>query len=152
MSRATLTLPRGGVDLTVTGGFISERSESATESRWTALGRANQPLAFSWKRKVDDRRAEQPLRFRARVTSVVGLGEEVSSISAVMRVEVQQGLARELSLAVPAGMVINQVNGATVADWEINGGLLRVRLLDPVTDGARRSWSRARAGCRPMAR
>ena len=39
-----LTLPRGGVDLTVTGGFVSERSESASESRWTALGRANQPL------------------------------------------------------------------------------------------------------------
>lgn len=89
LSRAVLTLPRGGVELTVTGGFISERSESATESRWTALGRANQPLGFSWKRKVDDRRAEQALRFRARVTSMIGLGEEVSAISAVVRAEVQ---------------------------------------------------------------
>ena len=132
LSRATLTLPRGGVELTVSGGFISERSESASESRWVALGRTNQPLAFSWKRKVDDRRAEQPLRFRARVASVVGLGEEVSSISASVRVEVQQGLAREVSLAVPAGMVVNQVNGPTVADWDVAGGLLRVRLLDPV--------------------
>ena len=70
LSRAVLTLPRGGVDLTVTGGFVSERSESATESRWTALGRANQPLTFSWKRKVDDRRAEQSLRYRARIASV----------------------------------------------------------------------------------
>ena len=133
LSRAVLTLPRGGVELTVTGGFISERSESATESRWTALGRANQPLGFSWKRKVDDRRAEQALRFRARVTSVIGLGEEVSAISAVVRAEVQQGMAREVSLAIPAGVVINQVNGATVADWEVTAGLLRVRFLDPVT-------------------
>ncbi len=133
LSRAVLTLPRGGVELTVTGGFISERSESATESRWTALGRANQPLGFSWKRKVDDRRAEQALRFRARVTSVIGLGEEVSAISAVVRAEVQQGMARELSLAIPAGLVINQVNGATVADWDVTAGLLRVRFLDPVT-------------------
>ena len=69
VSRATLSLPRGGVDLTVTGGFVSERSESTAESRWTALGRANQPLTFSWKRKADDRRAEMPLRFRARVAS-----------------------------------------------------------------------------------
>lgn len=133
MSRALLTLPRGGVELTVTGGFISERSESAAESRWTALGRANQPLTFSWKRKADDRRAEQALRFRARVTSVIGLGEEVSAMSAVVRAEVQQGMTRELSLAIPAGMVINEVNGATVADWEVIGGLLRVRFLDPVT-------------------
>jgi hypothetical protein len=133
LSRAILTLPRGGVDLTVTGGFVSQRSETATESRWTALGRANVPLSFSWKRKVDDRRADQALRFRARVASVVGLGEEVSSISAVIRAELQQGMARELTLAVPAGMVINQVNGPTVADWDVTGALLRVRLLDPVT-------------------
>ena len=132
LSRATLALPRGGVDLTVTGGYVSERSESASESRWTALGRANQPLTFSWKRKADDRRAEQPLRFRARIASIVGLGEEVSSLSANVRVEVQQGVAREVTLDVPAGVVINQVNGATVADWDVKGNLLRVRLLDPV--------------------
>ena len=51
--------------------------------------------------EVDDRRAEQALRFRARVTSVIGLGEEVSSISATVRAEIQQGLARELSLPFP---------------------------------------------------
>ena len=31
-----------------------------------SFGRPNQPLTLSWKRKVDDRRAEQPLRTRAR--------------------------------------------------------------------------------------
>ncbi len=132
LSRAVLMLPRGGVDLTVTGGFVSERSETPTESRWVALGRANQPLAFSWKRKVDDRRAEQPLRFRARVASVIALGEEASTVSSVIRMEVQQGVAREVTIAVPQGVVVNQVNGATVADWEAVSGLLRVRLLDPV--------------------
>jgi hypothetical protein len=132
VSRATLSLPKGGVDLTVTGGFVSERSESAAESRWTALGRANQPLTFSWKRKADDRRAEMQLRFRARIASSIGLGEEVSTVSSVVRVEVQQGLAREVSLSIPAGLVVNQVNGATVADWTVKGGLLTVRLLDPV--------------------
>ena len=132
VSKATLSLPRGGVDLTVTGGFVNERSESAAESRWTALGRANQPLTFSWKRKADDRRAEMPLRFRARVASSIGLGEEVSAISSVVSVEVQQGLAREVSLAIPVALVVNQVNGATVADWTVKGGLLTVRLLDPV--------------------
>lgn len=133
MSRAILTLPTGGVDVTVTGGFLSERSESAGESRWTALGRVHQPLAFSWRRKVDDHRAEQPLRFRSRVASIVGLGEEVSTLSASVRVEVQQGLAREVTLAVPPGVVINQVTGATVAEWDVKNELLRVRLLDPVS-------------------
>jgi hypothetical protein len=132
MSRAVLTLPTSGVDVVVTGGFLSERSESSAGSRWTALGRVQQPLAFSWKRKVDDHRADQPLRFRSRIASIVGLGEEVSTLLSSVRVEVQQGLTREVTLAIPAGVVINQVNGATVAEWDVSNALLRVRLLDPV--------------------
>ncbi len=132
IARATLMLPRSGVELSVTGGFITDRTESTTESRWTAFGRPNQPLTLAWKRKIDDRRAEQPLRTRARVTALVGLGEDVSQVAAAVRVEVLQGLAREVTLALPAGLVVNQVNGATVADWEATSGMLRVRLLDPV--------------------
>jgi hypothetical protein len=132
VSRATLSLPRGGIDLTIAGGFISERSESTTESRWTALGRAGHPLTISWKRKADDRRAELPLRYRAQVASSFGLGEEVSTMTAAVRIEVLQGQARSMSVAIPAGLVVNQVNGATIADWNLTGGLLNVRLLDPV--------------------
>jgi hypothetical protein len=132
ISRATFVLPRSGVDLNATGGFIAERAESTTESRWTVFGRPAQALTLSWKRKVDDRRAELPLRTRARVTSIVGLGEDVSQIAANVRIEVLQGLAREVSLGLPPGLVVNQVNGATVADWDITNGTLRVRLLDPI--------------------
>jgi hypothetical protein len=134
ISRATLTLPRSGVELTVSGGFISDRSEAEGESRWIALGRAQQPLRISWKRRVDDRRDQQALRFRANVTTVVGLGEEISSIVTTVRADVQQGVAREITLQVPAGVVINQVIGATVADWETSNGQLRVRFIDPVID------------------
>lgn len=136
ISRATLALARSGVDLAVAGGFIADRAESATESRWTAYGRPNQPLTLSWKRKVDDRRAEQPLRTRARVTTVVGLGEDISQIAAAVRMEVLQGLLREISLAIPTGLTVNQVNGATVGDWDSSGGMLRVRLLDPTATEA----------------
>jgi hypothetical protein len=66
ITRATIALPRTGIDLKVTGGFIAERSETAAETRWTTFAHAGQPLSLSWKRKVDDRRAEQPLRTRAR--------------------------------------------------------------------------------------
>ena len=133
ISRATLVLPRSGVELSVAGGFIADRAEDASQSRWTAFGRPGQALTLTWKRKVDDRRAEQPLRTRARVTSVVGLGEDISQVAANVRIEVLQGLAREVSLALPPGLVINQVNGATVADWVVNAGTLRVRLLDPIS-------------------
>src|SRR5262249_7994886 len=58
IARARLTLPRSGVDLTLTGGFVADHAEAATESRWTLYGQPNVPLAVTWKRKVDDRRAE----------------------------------------------------------------------------------------------
>jgi hypothetical protein len=131
ISTATLTLPRSEVDVSVNGGFVTERTEAGTDSRWTVLGRSNTALTLSWKRKVVDRRSEQPLRVRAGITQTVALGEESGQVAASVRVEVLQGLARELSLSVPAGLVVNEVNGATVGDWEVTSGVLRVRLLDP---------------------
>ena len=133
ISRAVLTLPRSGIDLSVSGGFVADRTESPGESRWTSFGRPNQPLTLSWKRKVDDRRAEQQLRTRARVTSMIALGEDVSQLATAVKVEVLQGLARDVVLAIPQGVAINQVNGATVGEWTVANGQLRVRLLDPVS-------------------
>lgn len=133
ISRTALMLPRAGVDLSVSGGFVDERVETANESRWTMFGRPNQPLTLSWKRKADDRRAQQPLRTRARVTTLVALGEEITQVTAAVRVEVLQGLARDVTLALPVGLVINQVTGATVEDWQASDNTLRVRLLDPVS-------------------
>ena len=139
---------KGGVDLTVTGGFVSERSESATESRWTALGRANQPLGFSWKRKVDDRRADMALRFRARVAS--------RSVSAKKCRRFRRSCASKCSRAsraksrsrLPPGLVVNQVNGATVADWEVEG---RTAARAPARSGRDRAVVRG-PGREPAAR
>ena len=41
ISRARLALPRSGVDLSLTGGFVADRTEATTESRWTVFGRPN---------------------------------------------------------------------------------------------------------------
>ena len=132
MTRAVLALPRGGVDLTTSNGFVADRTVAATDSRFTVFGRADQALTLSWRRKADDHRAEQPLRLRARVTQVVGFGEDTCQITAAVRVEVLQGLAREVILALPSGVTVNEVNGATVGDWTTSGGSLRVGLLEPI--------------------
>ena len=126
-----MTLPKNGVELTAGGGFVADRAETANDTRWTAYGRPNQPLALTWKRRVDDRRAEQPLRVRARITELVAIGEDSSQVAAAVRVEVLQGLARDVTLTIPAGLVVNQVDGSTVADWDVNNGTLHVALLEP---------------------
>jgi hypothetical protein len=131
VARVALTLPKTGFDVAAAGAFMAEHQESGAESRWTAYGRPNQAIVITWKRKVDDRRAAQPLRLRARITEIVALGEETAQVSASVRLEIVQGLAREIAVAVPQDVAVNQVTGAAVADWEAEGGTLRVSLLEP---------------------
>ena len=133
ITRTSLVLARSGVDLSLTGGFVGEHVEAADENRWTMFGRPNEPLTLSWKRRVDDRRAALPLRTRARIIELVGFGEEGCQVSASVRVDVLQGLTQDITLALPPGLVVNEVNGATVADWQVSDGTLRVRLLEPVS-------------------
>jgi hypothetical protein len=131
--RATLVLPRSGVELTSAGGFVAEHTETPAESRWVTFGRPHQALTLSWKRKLDDRRAQLPLRVRSRLVQFVGLGEDACQVVASVTMEIVQGLAREVTLALPTGLVVSEVNGPTVGDWEAVGGTLRVRLLEGTT-------------------
>src|SRR2546421_126896 len=82
VTRASVQLPRQGVDVRLTGGLLSEKSESASESKWIAYGRGNEPLTFAWRRKTEDHRATQPLRIRGSLTQLLGLGEDSTSINA----------------------------------------------------------------------
>ena len=136
LSAVTLIVPRTGLDLTVAGGFVAEQVENATENRWTVYGGPGRPMKFSWKRKIDDRRQTLPLRAKARITELVALGEESSQITASVRIEVVQGVAREIVLTTPAGVAVNQVSGATVADWRHEQGALTVSFLEPLTTSA----------------
>ena len=49
-----------------------------------------------------------------------------------VQLEVTQGLAREAVVALPAGLVVNQVAGAAVADWNVAGTTLTVTFLEPI--------------------
>jgi hypothetical protein len=133
VSAVTLTVPRTGMDLTVSAGFVAEQTESSGGNRWTVYGSPGRPLTFSWKRRVDDRRSSLPLRVRARITELVALGEDSSQITASVAVEVVQGAAREIVLQTPDGVSVNQVSGATVADWKQDAGALTVSFLEPIT-------------------
>jgi hypothetical protein len=132
VSRATLVVPRNGLDLAVHGGVLVEKAESAPEGRYVAYGRAGEALRFTWRRKTDDQRARLPLKLRGHLTSLVGLTEDAAQVSAHVRVEVLQGSTRSLALALPEGLAVNQVTGPLVADWDVKPGLLTVALLEPV--------------------
>jgi len=136
-TRASVRLPRQGVDIKLTGGLLAEKSESGAESKWLAYARGNEPLTFSWKRKTEDHRGSQPLRLRGSLTELTGLGEDTTTIVAEVNIEVTQGAAREVRIALPDKVTINQVAGATVADWEMKDGQLAVTFLEPVEQSAK---------------
>jgi len=137
VTHASLQIPRQGVDLRLAGGLLSENSESATESKWTAYGRGTEPLTFTWRRKTEDHRATQPLRLRGSLTELLGLGEDTTSINTEVRLEVTQGAAHEVSIRIPDSVTINQVLGAMVADWQVKSGELTVAFLENVDQTAR---------------
>ena len=137
VTRASLTLagtlPGQELDVKLAGGLISEK----TPAHWLAYARGNEPLIFSWRKRVEEKRTELPLRMRGSLTQLMGLGEDATSVSAEVQVDVQQGAARQVRIIVPPSITINQVPGATVADWDVKNGELLVNFLEPVEKSAR---------------
>lgn len=132
VTRLSLVVPRPGIDLVVSGGVLADRPQTP-DAPWLAYGRARQPLTVTWKKRTEDARATQPLKWRGSVTEVAALGEEASPVTATVRVEIVQGVASSLEIAIPDGLTVNQVSGALVADWDARPGALRVSFLEPVT-------------------
>src|SRR6266436_4729244 len=137
VTRASVQLPRQGVDVRPTGGLLSDKSESTAESKWIAYGRGNEALTFAWRRKTEDHRATLPLRMRGSLTQLLGLGEDSTSINAEVNLEVTQGAARVAKIQIPDKVTINQVLGAMVADWEVKANELFVTFLEHVEQNAR---------------
>jgi len=137
VSHAAIELTRLGVDVHITGGLLLEHTESATSSRWVANGRGVEPLTFGWRRRVDDLRLTQPLRLRAALTELVGLGEDGTQVNAEVQIEVLQGVAQEVQLQLPPQFTVNQVAGATIADWDASPGQLKIVFIEPVQRTAR---------------
>jgi hypothetical protein len=137
VTRATVEIPRNGVDIRLSGGLLADHSESSSSSKWIVFAAGNEPLSFTWHRKVEDHRLEQPLRLRGSLTQWFGLGEDSTSVTAEVALEIVQGAAREARIQVPSQITVNQVQGATVADWEMKSGELAVTFLEPVEQSAR---------------
>src|SRR4029079_15140000 len=127
LTRAALAVPRQGVDVTLAGGFMAEKVETAASTRVVAHGRPGEALTFAWRRKVEEPRVAQPLRVRGSVVQLVSLGEDGAQVSADVTVEVVQGAAGGARVALPDGLMVNEVSGAMVAEWDARPGQLTVR-------------------------
>jgi hypothetical protein len=130
--RATLTVPRADVAIAASGGAIIERAADPAARRVTAHAALGQALGLSWSRTRETPGASLPARLRGQLQQVVGLGEETASVTARVTVDVLRGGTSSFTLRVPDGLVVNQVQGAHVADWDVQGAALTITLLDRV--------------------
>ena len=137
VTRASVELPRQGVDVRLSGGLLTEKTETGAESKWLAYARGNEPLTFTWHRKIDDHHITLPLRQRGSLTQLTSLAEDSTSLYAEVNLEVTQGAAKEARIQLPENVTINQVSGGMVADWEVKAGDLVVTFLEPVEQSAR---------------
>jgi hypothetical protein len=137
VTRASVQLPRQGVDVKLSGGLLAEKTESGTDSKWLAYAHGNEPLTFTWHRKIEDHHITLPLRQRGSLTQLTSLGEDATSLYAEVGIEVTQGAAHEVRIQLPENITINQVSGAMVADWEVKAGELVVTFLEPIEQSAR---------------
>lgn len=139
VTRVALEIPRSGVDLSLYGGLFSETSAGkspASGTKWTAYGKGGEPIVFSWRRKIEERHNALPLRMHGGLTQFVGLGEDSTSVSANVTLDVTQGGAKEARIQLPENVTINQVQGALVGDWEMKPGELLITFLEPVEQSA----------------
>jgi hypothetical protein len=130
--RVALTVRRGDVAVVASGGTIVERHTDAGAHRVTAHASFGQGLGLSWSRTREATGASLPARLRGRLQHVVGLGEETALVTARITLDVLRGGASAFTLRVPAGLVVNQVQGAHVADWDVQGTALTITLLDRI--------------------
>lgn len=137
ITHAIIQLSRPDVDVAVGGGLLTDKSEQFRETKWTAYGHGTEPLSFTWRRRTEDHRSTLPLRQRGSLIELVSLGEDSTAIVAEVNLEVLQGAAQEEKLQLGDNISINQVSGASVADWEVKGGELTVKFLEPLEHDVR---------------
>jgi hypothetical protein len=133
VTRASIATPPLDVEMKLSGGFVAEKSAS----RWLAYAGGNNALVFTWRKRIEERRAELPPRMRGSLTQLYALGEDSTSVNAEVEIEMVQGAAHQVKIAVPANVTINQVPGAGVADWDVKAGQLVVNFLEPVERSAK---------------
>jgi len=137
VTKVALEIRRPGVDLSLNGGLFSDSADLPNGGgKWTAYGKGAEPMTFSWRRKTEDHHSTLPLRMRGTLTQFVGLGEDSTSLTANVTLEITQGAAKEARIQLPQNATINQVQGALVADWEMKPGELLITFLEPVEQAA----------------
>jgi hypothetical protein len=138
VTSVSFVIPHAGVDLFLWGGIFAETKDLPNGNKWLVYGLDSSPITFAWKHKAEEAQQHNalPLRMHGALTQFVGLGEDSTSLTANVTLDVTQGAAKEARVRLPDNVTINQVQGALVADWQMTPGELLITFLEPVEQSA----------------
>src|SRR5260221_79762 len=135
-SLLTIDLPGNHANVRIEPGLITSRKTENGHTIVEASLEPGKPARVWWTtREIAAPVAQREVRFLSDIKSVVSVGDSQLRITALCDVTVIQGEAAEFRMPLPAGFEVTEATGSTLDAFEINAGVLVLK----IREGARRN-------------
>jgi hypothetical protein len=135
-SLLTLELPGNHANVRVEPGLVTSRTTVNGHTIVEASLEPGKPARVWWTtREIAAPVAQREVRFLSDIKSVVSVGDSQLRITALCDVTVIQGEAAEFRMPLPGGFEVTEATGSTLDAFEINAGVLVLK----IREGARRN-------------
>jgi hypothetical protein len=135
-SLLTLELPGNHANVRVEPGLVTSRTTENGHTIVEASLEPGKPARVWWTtREIAAPVAQREVRFLSDIKSVVSVGDSQLRITALCDVTVIQGEAGEFRMPLPAGFEVTEATGSTLDAFEIDAGVLVLK----IREGARRN-------------
>ena len=131
-SLLTLDLPGNHANVRIEPGLITNRTTENGHTIIEATLEPGKPARVWWTtREIAAPVAQREVRFLSDIKSVVSVGDSQLRTTALCDVTVIQGEAVEFRMPLPQGFELAEANGSTLDSFEIDAGVLILRVREP---------------------
>ena len=131
-SLLTLDLPGNHANVRIEPGLITSRTTENGHTIIEATLEPGKPARVWWTtREISAPVAQREVRFLSDIKTVVSVGDSQLRITALCDVTVIQGEAAEFSMPLPSGFELVEATGSTLDSFELDAGVLVLRVREP---------------------
>ncbi|HEV7682725.1 MAG TPA: carboxypeptidase-like regulatory domain-containing protein [Pyrinomonadaceae bacterium] len=132
-SLLTLDLPGNRANIRIEPGLITSRTSENGHTIVEATLEPGKPARVWWTtREVSAPVAQREVRFLSDIKSVVSVGDSQLRTTALCDVTVIQGEAAEFRMSLPSGFDLVEATGSTLDSFELDAGVLVLRVREPL--------------------
>jgi hypothetical protein len=131
-SLLTLDLPGNHANVRIEPGLITNRTTENGHTIVEATLEPGKPARVWWTtREIAAPVAQREVRFLSDIKSVVSVGDSQLRTTALCDVTVIQGEAVEFRMPLPQGFELSEATGSTLDSFEIDAGVLILKVREP---------------------